>query len=163
MKTWRFLSILLVALTLGMAFAHVLELGPKAGYPPSLYITLQNSLYYWFGTVGAIIDLGAVITTVILTVLVRHRRPALPLTAAAAACQIAALSVWFAFINPVNVAFREATSSLPPPDWMALRAQWEYAHAAGASLLAVAFLLLLASVLAETPGRGTSEVAASRS
>ncbi len=31
----QILTVLLVALTMGLEFAHVLELGPRFGYPPS--------------------------------------------------------------------------------------------------------------------------------
>lgn len=151
MRTWRFVTITLVALTLGMLFAHVLELGPKMGYPAPLYVKLNNSLYYWYGTVGAAVEVGALVSVVVLAVLARDRRPALPLTAAAAACQAAALGAFFAVIEPVNVVIRESTPASVPADFSALRAQWEYGHAAHAALFAAAFALLLISVLVETP------------
>jgi hypothetical protein len=40
LKFFRFIAILLVALTAGLAFAHVLEQAAKMQYDAALYITL---------------------------------------------------------------------------------------------------------------------------
>ena len=64
----------LSALTMGLEFAHVLEWGPKAGYSGPLYTRLQESLYVWYGNLGGVIYVLAVICTVALAVLaVRDR------------------------------------------------------------------------------------------
>ena len=39
-KTWRFVTVLLVALLLGLAFAHVLERPAKMPYDADLYVAL---------------------------------------------------------------------------------------------------------------------------
>jgi hypothetical protein len=44
-RNWRFVTILLVSLLLGLAFAHVLEWPAKMRYDAALYITLQKTLY----------------------------------------------------------------------------------------------------------------------
>jgi hypothetical protein len=41
-----------------------------------------------------------------------------------------------------------------PENWMALRAQWEYSHAAGAALNLAAMILLILSLLADDSRRG---------
>ena len=43
-RAWRFVTILLVALLVGLAFAHVLERPAKIQYDAELYITLQRGL-----------------------------------------------------------------------------------------------------------------------
>jgi len=55
---WRFITFLLAALTLGMAFCHLLEMSPKMKYDVALYTTLQQTLYRNFG-----VPLGAAIET----------------------------------------------------------------------------------------------------
>jgi len=41
-KIWRFLTLLLTALSLGTSFAHVLEIPAKLRYDGPLYVTLQS-------------------------------------------------------------------------------------------------------------------------
>ncbi|MGH3822796.1 MAG: hypothetical protein ACRDRA_08180, partial [Pseudonocardiaceae bacterium] len=64
------LTVLLVGLTMGLEFAHVLELGPRFSYPPELYVALTNTLYFWFGTVGAAVYFLSIPAAVTLTWLV---------------------------------------------------------------------------------------------
>lgn len=154
LRTWRFITLILVALSLGMSFCHALELLPKMSYNGSLYVTLQNSLYLLFGPPGpgAFIEPGAVLAALVLLFLVRKRRPAFPLTLIASVCLLLAFPIiFFLFIEPVNVVFRNATPASVPVDWMRLRNQWEYSHAARFVLQLIAFSALVLSVLMEIP------------
>ncbi|MBV8993687.1 MAG: hypothetical protein JO287_08290 [Pseudonocardiales bacterium] len=156
----QLVSVVLVALTMGLLFAHVLELGPKMGYPPELYLRLNNSLYAWFGPpVGAAIQIGALAATGAMAWMVRHQRSAVPLTGAAFALQLVALANYFARVEPVNVRFRALSPGQVPSDFMALRAQWEYGHALDFGLFAAAFVLLVSAL----PVPPTLRVSESRS
>lgn len=151
------LSLLLVALTMGQLYAHVLELGPKMQYAPQLYIRLNNSLYAWFGPpLGAAINVGAVVVTAALAWLTRRHRHLRLFTGIAGLLQVAQLVVYFARVEPVNMRFRALGPGQVPSDFTALRAQWEYGHALGFGLFAAAFLLLIISLAfkptAEEPG-----------
>jgi hypothetical protein len=149
----QLLTVLLVALTMGLLFAHVLELGPKMGYPPQLYLRLNNSLYAWFGPpLGAAIQTGALVATGALTWLVRRQLPAVLLTGGGCVLQVAALANYFARVEPVYVRFRALSPGQVPSDFMALRAQWEYGHALDFGLFAAAFVLLVSAL----PGRPTA-------
>ena len=75
-KTWRLITIMLTALSMGMAFCHLLEMPSKMTYEGTLWLTLLQTLYKAFGTIGAFIEVGAVVTAVLLAFLVGHRRPA---------------------------------------------------------------------------------------
>lgn len=145
-QTIQVLSLLLVTLTMGLEFAHVLELGPKLNYPPELYLRLNTSLYAWFGPpLGAAINTGAIVVTGVLVWLMRRQRPVLLLTSTAFALQVAQLANYFARVEPVNIRFRALSDGQVPSDFIALRAQWEYGHAVGFALFAVAFVLLVIS------------------
>jgi len=146
-RRWHAATLLLVALTMGLEFAHVLELGPRLGYPPELYLRVTNSLYYGFGTVGAVIYVGSIAAAGVLTWLVRRRRDVLVPVASALVAQAAALVTWLTLITPVNARFRALAPGEVPPDLNALRDQWEYTHALGFVLFAVAFLFLLGALL----------------
>jgi hypothetical protein len=147
-RATQVLSLLLVALTMGMLYAHVLEFGPKMQYPPELYLRLNTSLYAWYGPpLGAAITTGAVVATGVLAWLVRRQRCVRLLTGTAFALQVAALVNYFARVEPVNVRFRALAPGRAPSDFIALRAQWEFGHALDFALVAAAFLLLVISLV----------------
>jgi hypothetical protein len=154
LRTWRFITIIFVALSMGMAFSHALELPAKMQYDATLYVKLQNTLYAAFGppNIGPYIEVGAIVAAIVLLFLVRKHRPAFPLTLIATVCLLLAFPItFFLFIEPVNVVFRNATPASVPVDWMRLREQWEYSHAARFVLQLMALSALLLSVLMETP------------
>lgn len=138
-----FVTLLLTAWTMALGFAHVLEWAPKAHYSGALYTRLQESLYFWFGFVGAVIYVLAVATSVATAVLTRRdaagRRP----VAVAAALEVVAMIVFFTVVYPVNFRFPVHGSGAVPTDWAALRDRWELGHAIGFALFTTAFVLLL--------------------
>jgi hypothetical protein len=92
----RFATLLLVALSVGMAFAHALELRPKMNYGPAMYLLLHRTLYEFFGPpVGAFVEAGAVVSSVALVFFVRRRRQAFLLSAVAAVCMLIAHVIWW--------------------------------------------------------------------
>ena len=64
MNAWVFLALVLAALAIGAPFAHVLEMPVRRGYDPALYVTVTHTLYRYFGSVGAVIEVGAVLAAV---------------------------------------------------------------------------------------------------
>ncbi|NCJ07898.1 DUF1772 domain-containing protein [Synechococcales cyanobacterium C] len=156
LKIWRFITILLSALALGMAFCHALELPAKMQYPAELYITVQNTLYVAFGppAIGAFIEIATPLAAIALAVLSRKHRPAFQWVLVAVVLILLAFPVlFFAFTEPANVIFREATPNSIPTNWEQLRAQWEYSHLARFFCHLIAFSALVMSVLVETPNR----------
>jgi hypothetical protein len=146
-RCWHVAALMLVALTMGLEFAHALELVPKRTYPTELYIHLQNTLYVGFGTVGLLTYVGAIGATAALVWLVRRRRHLVTLTVSALVLQVIALAGLLTLIVPVNARLRALAPGELPPDFTVLRDQWEYTHAAGFVLFTVAFVLLLTALL----------------
>lgn len=156
-KSWRFITLILSALVMGMAFCHALELPAKMQYSAAQYITIQNSLYVAFGppNIGAVIEVAAPLMTIALAILVHKRRPALQLTLVAIALMLLAFPViFFAFTEPANQIIRNATPELIPANWEQLRDQWEYSHLARFFCHLGAFSVLVLSILVETPQGG---------
>lgn len=151
MLRWsRLVALTLTALTMGMSFAHVLEMPAKLAYPPDLYVALQNTLYVSFGppNIGAFVEPGAVLTVMILAYLVRHRRPAFWFVLWAAICLLLAFPViFFLFTEPANAVFHAARPASVPADFARYRSQWENSHAVRFVLHLAAFVLLARSVL----------------
>ncbi|GAP96620.1 hypothetical protein NIES2104_31630 [Leptolyngbya sp. NIES-2104] len=153
LKIWRFITLILVALFMGLEFAHTLELPAKMQYDRTLYITIQNSLYRYFGAPGpgAFITVGAVLCAIALTVLVRKRRPAFWWTLAGTLClAIAFPAIYFLRIEPVNVVIEQATAVVSA-DWVRLRNQWEYAHAMNFIFSLVSFSAFVISIVVDAP------------
>ncbi len=151
---WRFITIVLVALTMGLAFTHVFELPAKMLYDASLYMSVQRSLYTaWIPPhIGGMLEPAAIIASILLTVGVRRRRRAFWLCLWAVVALLAAFPfVYFFLVEPVNVIF-QATSAVPA-NWMELRNRWELGHAIRFLLQLIALSLLLLSVLYETGKR----------
>lgn len=152
LKVWRFITLVLVALFMGLEFAHVLELPAKIQYDEALYVTIQNSLYRYFGAPGpgAWVTVGAVLAAITLTVLVRKRRAARGWALAGTVCLVIAFPlIFFLRIEPVNVAFEQVNPDAVPPNFEQLRNQWEYAHAANFGFSLAGFSALLLSILSD--------------
>ncbi|BAY90642.1 MULTISPECIES: DUF1772 domain-containing protein [unclassified Tolypothrix] len=156
LKIWRFITLILVALFMGLEFAHALELPPKMQYDGALYVTMQNSLYRYFGAPGpgAFITVGVVLCAIALTILVRKHRVAFWWTLAGTLClAIAFPLIYFLRIEPVNVVIEQANATSLPTNWQQLRNQWEYAHATNFICSLAGFSALLISVLVDVPQR----------
>jgi Domain of unknown function (DUF1772) len=152
-RGWRFVTLLLVALAMTMAFAHLLEMPAKRGLDAELYRTINQNLYWGFGTFGAAIEVGAVLSSIVLAFVVRGRRPAFSLTLTAAVLVVAAHLVFWVFIAPVNAEIASWAPGSVPAGWASVRDRWEFSHAIRAVLMVTALGFLVASVLAETPAR----------
>lgn len=141
------------ALSMGMALCHLLEMPAKMTYDKALWLTLLQTLYGAFGTIGAFIEVGAVVTAVVLAILIRQRRPAFGWTLLGALCLAAAHLAWWVWVAPVNATMAPLTPETVPADWMRLRDHWEYTHAARAVLQMIGVGALVFSILIETPNR----------
>jgi Domain of unknown function (DUF1772) len=152
LRMWRFITLILAALNMGLAFCHLMEMPAKMQYDASLYATINNNLYLTFGSApGIAIEIGSIVAAVGLVFLVRQRRLSFPSTLIGAICLLAAQVIWWVFIAPVNAEIRTWTSATVPADWTQLRNQWEYAHASRFVLQLLGLSALTLSIIRETP------------
>lgn len=151
-RSLRSIATLSTALTMGMSFAHTLELPGKMKYEGKLWWHLSRTLYRpWWGRAGYVEGL-ALCSGPGLAYLVRDRHPALPLTLGAVSCLLLANPVvFFTCVQPANSATLHTTPDELPPNWAELRNRWEYGHALRFALHLAALCALIASVVAETP------------
>jgi hypothetical protein len=136
-----FLAIVLTALALVPAGAHLFALPNKIGLGAADYFTVQG-IYRGWALFGFVL-IPALGVDAALAALLRHERWPFRFAALGAALMLATLAVFFAWTYPANQATANWTRI--PPGWEALRAQWEWAHAANAMLT---FLALCAVTLA---------------
>ena len=140
-----FASIVLTALSLGPALAHLFALPNKLGFSQEAYFTAQQ-VYRGWAWLGTII-LAAILATFVLMVLERKERRLGAL--AAFTCLVAAQAVFWIFTFPANRLTNDWT--VAPPNWMQLRLRWEYSHALGALLTLAALVVLVLSVTTRPP------------
>jgi hypothetical protein len=143
LTTIRFISLLFTALSLGPALAHILELPNKIHLSREDYLTVQ--LIYRGWALLAIVIFGALISTLILTLMVRKTRKVFTLTLTGLLCIVGAQIVFWVFTYPANQETNNWTQM--PANWPVLRNQWEYSHAAGAVPSLIAMIALILSVL----------------
>uniref|UniRef100_B8HPR8 DUF1772 domain-containing protein n=1 Tax=Cyanothece sp. (strain PCC 7425 / ATCC 29141) TaxID=395961 RepID=B8HPR8_CYAP4 len=146
-KLWRFVTLLLTALSMGLSFCHLLELPPRVFYfDAQLWITITTrGLYYLFGTVGAVLEIGSILAALGLAWLIRQRRVTFRLTLIGSGFLLLALLLWIMFIAPVNAELANWTPTAFPADWARYRNQWEYTHAINAIIKILGFSALIFS------------------
>jgi hypothetical protein len=157
LHTWRFVTLLLVALGLIFGGTHVLELPPKMQYDAELYAAVTSTLYRLFGPVGALLQISSILAAAVLAFLVRGRS-SFRLTLIGTLGLVLSLGLWFAFVAPVNAEWGRVLASAPesvPATYDRLRPRWEYGHAVAFAAWLTGFVLLLLSVLKEIPGDRT--------
>jgi hypothetical protein len=139
----QFLAIVLTALALVPAGAHLFELPNKIGLAQDAYFVVQ-SIYRGWALFGIVL-FGALGANLALTLMVRHRRGAFWLALLAFLLVAATLVVFFTWTYPANQATGNWTEA--PADWQELRLQWEYAHATNAILTFIALCAVTLSTL----------------
>jgi hypothetical protein len=159
LKVWRFLAVMLAALTLGLGFCHLMQLPARMAWDQYLWVasTVQGGLYAWFGSVGAMIVVINVIVLALNAYFAKeHGRPGARQACFAALFFALALLLWWLLIYPVNVELAQWVNGPVPEDWADWRAKWEWGHATIALVELVGFALLVCSVLADTPQAGAT-------
>jgi Na+/proline symporter len=138
-RVLQFIAIVLTALCLVPAGAHVLELANKIDLDQDRYITVQQ-IYRGWALLGFPL-IAAIGVNGWAAVMMRRQTKSTACAAAAAVLLCLGLVIFFTWTFPVN----QVTSnwSVAPVNWQALRAQWEYSHAANAG---VTFLALCSSI-----------------
>lgn len=142
-RTLYFVSLVMVALALAPAMAHLLELPNKMQLTRADYLTVQQ-IYRGWALLGIVV-LGALLATGTLAVSVRHRRRAFAFALLSFLCVAGTQAIFWNYTYPANQATGNWT--VLPQQWQALRRQWELSHAASAVLNLGAQIMLVSSVL----------------
>jgi hypothetical protein len=135
------LALVLTAVALVPAAAHVLELPNKLPLPRDAYLVVQR-LYRGWSRVGFVV-VAALVTTLWYAV-VADESAELPATIAFLAIVMTQVVFWL-YTFPVNRRTHNWTEA--PEDWEELRDRWEISHAAGALLNFIAFVCVAVAIL----------------
>jgi hypothetical protein len=155
LRLLRFFAVVSTALALVPAGAHFFELPNKIGLPRDAYLVAQG-LYRGWALFGFVL-FAALAADLGLAAVLRRRRRRVPAWLALAGGSLIALTlaVFFTWTYPANLATENWTRM--PPDWEALRQQWEYSHAANAGLTFLALCAVVLSVVLDDGGEGGSD------
>jgi hypothetical protein len=131
---------------LSAALAHALSLPNKIGLSADEYFVVQKAYAGWNRLAWVL--LVQLLAMVAVAVFARRDGYVLWPVALAIICLLAAQALFWLYTYPANAATSNWTAI--PQDWMRLRAQWEYSHAAGAALQLLAMCSLIFAALART-------------
>ncbi len=150
-RSWQFLAVLLTAFSLSLNVAHLLELPQRMKFDRDLWVrvTVVEGVYRLFGSVGAVCEIGAIVSAGALALVLRGRGTSFRLALGGAVCLALAFGSWLTFVAPANAEFARWLTVPIPPDWSRWRDQWEYTHAINAAIKTAGLSLLVLSVLAE--------------
>jgi hypothetical protein len=152
-RPWRFMTIMLAALSMGMGLCHLLEMPARLAYDPDLWlrVTLIEGTYRYFSPpLGALVEAAAVVASGILAVLVRQRGRVFPPALAGFGFILTAHLMWWLIVFPVNEQL-SAWYPVLPANFKRLREIWEYANAVRAVLQIAGLAAIVHSVLLELP------------
>jgi len=139
----RFLSLIFCALALAPAMAHLLELPNKMRLSRDEYLVVQQ-IYRGWALLGVVV-FGALLSTLALAIVVRKRAGEFGPALTAFLCIAGTQVVFWTFTFPMNQ--QTANWTMLPGNWAAMRAQWEYSHAASAILNLIALIAVIISAL----------------
>jgi hypothetical protein len=124
--------------------AHLLELPNKIDLSRADYLTVQQNYRGW--ALLGIVVAGALISTFVLTLLLRKERGPFVFSLLGFLCILGTQGVFWMYTFPTNQVTRNWT--MLPDNWEQLRRQWEYSHATSAVLNLLALGALIVSLLA---------------
>jgi hypothetical protein len=140
-------GILVLALALVPAAAHLFELPNKLAMSPHDYLIAQASYRGW--ALFGIAVVSAIALCGLHAYLVRSNRIAFRWSLVAFACLVATQLIFWGFTHPINVLTDNWT--LTPTDIEAARRQWEFSHAAASVFDFAALVAMVLAVQASRP------------
>jgi hypothetical protein len=143
MRILQFLALVLTALALVPAGAHLLELPNKIDLPEDDYFIVQT-IYNGWAMLGIVL-IGTVLANLVHAIFLRGQGLAFVCALIAFLCIAVTLVIFFAFTFPANQATGNWTQV--PADWQQVRSEWEISHAVNAVLTFFGFCALTTSVL----------------
>jgi hypothetical protein len=142
-KIFQFLSIVLTALALIPAGAHLLALPNKIGLDRAAYLTVQQIYSGW--ALAGVVVVAALVGSGILAFVSRSQVQPMILAISGTGLISATLVTFFLFIFPANQATENWTRL--PENWETLRARWEYTHAVNSGITFFALICVVLSAL----------------
>ena len=127
LQIWRFVALLSAAFSLSLSMTHLLEMPRRMLFDRELWVrvTVVEGVYALFGSVGAIFELGAILSAFAVAFLVRKRGKTFYWTLGGAAIFLLAFVSWIVFVASANAELARWLTNPVPLDWTRTRNQWE--------------------------------------
>jgi hypothetical protein len=119
LRTFYFLSLMLTAIGMALALAHLAELPNKIDISAAHYLIVQRNYDNW-ATIGLVVP-AAFLSVLALTTALRGTGAPFTLALIALLLLVGELVAFWVFIFPVNQATQNWT--ILPDNWQALRSQ----------------------------------------
>ena len=161
LEAFHILTVLLVAVGMGLALAHALEFPGKRRLGESAYREVQRIYYPGFTIGGLFGEFGAMLALAVLLLVLPFGEPAFWLAAVALVLLAIGHGIYWAVTHPVNRvwtkglktseaggAFFRAGGRAQDTGWRELRDRWEWSHVARAALSFLALAAMAASLTA---------------
>jgi hypothetical protein len=145
LRALQALAILLTALALVPSGAHLFALPNKLALSREAYLNVQ-AIYRGWALFGFVLC-GALIANGALALAMRGAPARFRLALAGCLLIAATLAIFFVWTYPANQVTHNWT--VAADGWQALRAQWEYSHAANAVLTFLALIAVTLAALAD--------------
>jgi len=71
-------TVMLAALSAGMSFSYLLEMPQKMNYDAAMYLDVTHTLYRYFAVIGGPIEVGGLVSAIVLCFLVRGAQASSP-------------------------------------------------------------------------------------
>jgi hypothetical protein len=143
LRVVQFFAVVLTALAVVPAGAHLFELPNKIDLPRDAYLVVQGVYAGW--ALFGIVDLAALVMNVVLAVRLRRQPPAVYFAAVAAVCFVVFFAIFFPWTFTANQATANWTTL--PDNWSGLRQEWEYSHAVNAVVMLIALCSVTLAVI----------------
>jgi len=148
---WSLAAVTVMALSLGLSFAHLMEAPPRLiDWPGELWreATVFHGQYILFGILGGPIDTSAILLGFVVTYIIgRADRPAFTLAFAGSGLYLIGLVIWLVVVAPANAELATWTPGPLPEDFDAVRLRWETGHIVIACVKFLGFLLMGSAAL----------------
>jgi hypothetical protein len=141
------LGVLLTALALVPAGAHLLSLPNKIDLPSEQYFVAQG-VYRGWAWLGAVLIVAFAADLAAGLIAQGRREHAAPAFLAAILLALSGV-IFFVFTYPTNRATENWT--ILPDNWRALRMQWEYSHAINAAVVFAALCAITIFAIGRRP------------
>jgi len=153
-KIGRFIALMLTAFSLSLSMTHLLEFPRRMLFDKDLWVrvTVFEGVYALFGSLGAIFEVGAILSAFVVAYLVRGRGKVFYWTLGGAGLLLLAFISWIVFVNSANAEPARWLTNPVPADWTKTRDRWEYAHAVNAFIKIAGLSALVISLLTGATG-----------
>lgn len=143
LRVVQLLALVLMAVALVPAGAHLFELPHKLNFERDAYFTVQGIYAGW--ALFGVVYFSALAANLSLSIMVRRQRQPFIFALVGFGAIVLFFAVFFTWTCPANQATANWTQA--PENWRALRRAWELSHAANAVILFCGFVAVALSVI----------------